>query len=181
MAMESEEQSFGMISRRRLLAGAAVAALLPMGGGLWAQTGGPSPQAGLDAFADDFGMLSRYLTGHDDLDPHLATRILAAFSEIDPDFSKKLSALRSFIEEHKPDAGDLAQALRGGQDNLGVFAQQIVRAWFMGVVGDGERARTVTYTGALMNKAVADVLTPPGYAMGPYGAWAAKPVPALPF
>ena len=46
----------------------------------------------------------------------------------------------------------------------------------LGDVGAGDTATCITYTNALMNVAVSDVLRPPSYAYGPYGSWAAKPI-----
>lgn len=53
---------------------------------------------------------------------------------------------------------------------------QIVTAWYMGIVGDGAKARCLAYETALNAQVVADVLKPPTYADGAYGSWARKPI-----
>jgi hypothetical protein len=57
----------------------------------------------------------------------------------------------------------LAQALdASGEQALRKTLNQIVSAWYLGIVG----ARTFAYAGALMYRSTADVLSPPSYVHG---------------
>ena len=56
---------------------------------------------------------------------------------------------------------------------------EIVTAWYLGVVGEGERARVVAFEKRSTPWSVADVLKPPTYCYGVYGSWTKKPVAQL--
>ncbi len=59
---------------------------------------------------------------------------------------------------------------------LAALPRKIATAWFMGIVGSGEKARCIAYESALNAVIVQDVLKPPTYAYGVYGSWAKKPL-----
>jgi hypothetical protein len=44
--------------------------------------------------------------------------------------------------------------------------RRIVTAWYTGVVGEGARARCITFETSLMHQIVADRLNPPSYCHG---------------
>jgi len=58
---------------------------------------------------------------------------------------------------------------------VAALPRKIATAWYIGVVGDGEKARCITFETNLTNVVVSDKLTPPSYCYGGYGSWAEKP------
>lgn len=46
-----------------------------------------------------------------------------------------------------------------------------MRAWCLGLVGEGEATQCIAYEDALNAVIVADVLKPPTFPYGPYGSW----------
>jgi len=123
-----------------------------------------APALGAHAAVPDgfehFMQISSALTARRDLDPSVGMALFAALHKSDPTFGGRLKALTT-------------QADAGSSDTA--TAKDILNAWYCGIVGTGAHAVCVTYVAALMNAAVADVLTPPTYAFGPYGSWAARP------
>lgn len=132
-------------SRRALLVGTAAATLLTA-------LPGRLRAAGLSVEA--FLTLSQSLTGKQDLDPALAAGYLAAFEELGQGAALERLA-----------AGAAEEAL----------AQELVAAWYSGVVRIGQQQRLVTYDAALLWSAM-DYTKPPGFcSSGGFGAWAKAP------
>jgi len=168
------QKSFAAINlgRRRMLQGAtalAAVSALPLSSQGFAQ------QAGSVA---DFSTVSQFLTGRSGLSTPFAQALWAAFTKTDPDFPNKISALAKFISENHSTASGLAPQLSADPSGKSIAAlpQAILSGWYLGVVGNGADAICVTYTEALANQNVADILSPPSYSFGAYGTWAAKPV-----
>ncbi len=131
--------------RRALLLGTAAAALL---------TALPRTPRAASLTAEEFLTLSQELTGKNDLDPALAAGYLAAFEELGQG-----AALMHLA------AGGAEQAL----------AQELVAAWYSGIVRIGQQQRLVTYEEALIWSAM-DYTKPPGFCSGGgFGAWAKAP------
>jgi hypothetical protein len=120
----------------------------------------------------DFLTLSQALTGYADLDPITAARLSAAFAEIAPDHHARIKPL--FMLVH---AGVSPDDLLGLADraSLGPTALAIVAAWYTGTAGSGVKAITVAYRDALMQRPVADALSPPTYALGGPAWWTSPP------
>lgn len=171
---DDDPSGFGAsIPRRRVLT-AGSALVLATASGLISPTplfADPSAEA-----IADFDNLSRFLTGHTTLDATLAGRILSLLQVADEAFPQKLSDLQKFIADQRVAPAGLQAALDSAKSPLAPLPRLILRAWYLGVVGEGNAAVCVTYTDALMNCAVADVLRPPSYAYGAYGSWAVRPV-----
>jgi hypothetical protein len=155
-------------TRRWLLYGLVpvyVASLIP-----WALA-----QAATDAENAAFLALSAILAGRPSLDSALAQRLYAALVADDPGFSAASASLLDLIEQRKIDPMQLQKTLDEEKSLLAPLPRRIVTAWFMGIVGDGAKARCLAFEVALNAQTVADVLKPPTYAYGAYGSWAKKP------
>jgi hypothetical protein len=155
------------LPRRAVFASIAIgyaASYLPQA---WAAA--PSP--GYEAFV----AVSKYLTGHPVLDGALAARAFSALVADDKDFAGQVEKLNTLISAQTPDPLTLQSSLDGSKSALATVPRKIVKAWYLGVVGDGERARCIAFENNLTNRAVADHLRPPSYCFGAYGSWAQKP------
>jgi hypothetical protein len=156
------------IVRRTVFAAIAVgyaASYIPQS---WAS--GPPP--GYAAFV----AVSQYLTGHPMLDAALAARAFNALVADDQDFANQVDRLDSLISSQKPDPLTLQSSLDSAKSPLASIPRKIVKAWYLGVVGDGDRARCIAFENNLTNRAVADHLRPPSYCFGAYGSWTQKPL-----
>jgi Membrane bound FAD containing D-sorbitol dehydrogenase len=135
--------------RRALLTSMAAASLFPAIAPARAQT--------TDA-QDAFLAVSTYLTGRPSLDPDHAALLLEALAADTPQFETDLRRLRAWIEEHETGAHELQRALDAEASALASLPRKIVTAWYTGVVGEGARARCVTFETSLMHQVVADWL-----------------------
>lgn len=154
------------LSRRRLLAVACASAavggmLLSPAGRSWAAL---TPQA--EAELSSFITLSQRLTGRSNLDPRIGQRLFEALAQRD-------TALKQSLAELQTRLGDVPASWSERQQWL---ARQILGGWYLGMIGDDENARVVTYENALMFKAVDDVLVIRSYCPNKPGFWAAQPV-----
>ena len=155
-------------ARRRLLAGllaAYGASLLP-----WALA-----QPALDANEPAFLAVSAILTGRLSLDVAQASRVYAALVADDPGFPASIRALLALITERSVELPKLQSVLDTERSPLAALPRRILSAWFLGIVGEGERARCIAFETALNAVIVEDVLKPPTYCYGVYGSWAKKP------
>ncbi|MCP8894535.1 sorbitol dehydrogenase family protein [Shinella daejeonensis] len=155
-------------NRRLLLFGlvsAYTASLVP-----WAMA-----QEATDADHGAFLAVSAILVGRQSLDAAHAGRLYAALSADDPEFPAAAKALLELIESRRIDPMQLQQILDDEQSPLKLVPWRIVTAWYMGIVGDGAKARCLAFETALNAEAVSDVLRPPTYAYGAYGSWTRKP------
>lgn len=156
-------------SRRRMLAGfvtAYTASLIP-----WALA---QPVAGPEQGV--FVALSAILVGRRSLDARLATRLHEALVAAYPRFAADAQALLAQINQQHVDPAQLQNVLDTARSSLAPLPRRIMRAWCLGLVGDGEATRCIAYENALDAVMVADVLEPPTYAYGPYGSWAKAPL-----
>jgi hypothetical protein len=156
-------------ARRGLLAGlvsAYTASLIP-----WALA-----QPVVDADQGAFLAVSAILAGRQALDATQATRLYVALKADDPGFPAATQALLTLISERKIDPLQLQRILDSERSPLASLPRKIVTAWFMGIVGTGNKARCLAYETALNAVIVEDVLKPPTYAYGIYGSWTKNPV-----
>jgi hypothetical protein len=154
--------------RRALLAGllsAYAASLIP-----WALA-----QPVADGAHGAFVALSALLAGRQALDQVQARRLYDALAADDRNFPAAAQALLALINQRAIDPLQLQQVLDTEQSALAPLPRKIVTAWFLGIVGNGDTARCLAFETALNAAIVADVLTPPSYAYGPYASWAVKP------
>ncbi|WP_206438784.1 sugar dehydrogenase complex small subunit [Mesorhizobium sp. M7D.F.Ca.US.005.01.1.1] len=156
-------------ARRLLLFGlvsAYTASLIP-----WALA-----QEVTEADTAPFVALSAILAGRQSLDSAQALRLYKALVADDPGFPAAAKALLDTIEQRKIDPMQLQKTLDDEKSPLKLVPWRIVTAWYMGIVGDGAKARCLAFETALNAQVVADVLKPPTYAYGTYGSWANKPI-----
>ncbi|MGJ7918529.1 sugar dehydrogenase complex small subunit [Massilia sp. LXY-6] len=123
-----------------------------------------------------FAALSALLAGRASLDQAQARRLYDALSADDPGFAAGAQALLALVNQRSIDPMQLQHVLDSEQSPLAPLPRRIASAWFLGIVGDGERARCLAFETALNAAIVADVLSPPSYSYGAYGSWATKPV-----
>ena len=126
----------------------------------------------ITAEATGFHHLSQALTGHADLDATTAARLAQAFARTAPDLHAHFAALGELVQVGMSAPEVLAAATAAG---LKPVALAIVAAWYTGTVGKGTSAVTVSYRDALMQRPVADALTPPTYIGGGPAWWTAPP------
>jgi hypothetical protein len=131
-----------------------------------------TPPAGLDGFL----MLSRKLTGRASFDALLGQRVYDALSKTDSEFAANVSALNEWLASHGGVPSDtVTQALQAGQPKLAQTVGKIMRAWYLGLVGDAPSVRVIAYERALMFDPVNDVLTIPSYCRDVPFYWTRKP------
>lgn len=166
-------------ARRHLILGAcASAAALALGGNLAWPLGGahafePSAGGGFDAFV----ALSQQLTGRAGLDPTLARRIYDALAKADTGFTANVAALNMWLNAHRGVPSDIVTAaLQTDDTRLAKTVAALMRAWYLGLVGELPTVRVVAYERALMFDPVNDVLTVPSYCRDVPFYWAKKPV-----
>jgi hypothetical protein len=131
-----------------------------------------TPPAGLDGFL----LLSRKLTGRTAFDPALAQRVYDGLSKSDSEFAGNVSALNVWLAAHGGVPSDtVTQALKADTPKLAGTVTAIMRAWYLGLVGDAPRVSVVAYERALMFDPVNDVLTIPSYCRDVPFYWTQKP------
>ena len=114
---------------------------------------------------DSFMKVSSALTGKDNLNPVTSERIFLAMGGHS---RKLLGSLESL-------AGKLGQQPATWGDADRTLAADIVRAWYLGKIGDGPEAEVVTYEHSLMYEAVSGALEPRTFCASQPGYWAEKP------
>ncbi len=132
-------------------------------------------QVVVDADRGAFVALSAIIAGRKSLDAAQATRLYDALAADDSGFPAAVRALLAFINDRSIDPLQLQRVLDAEHSVLATLPRRIATAWFMGIVGDGERARCIAFETALNAVIVADVLKPPTYCYGVYGSWGKKP------
>ncbi|MFT4507311.1 sugar dehydrogenase complex small subunit [Caballeronia sp. 15711] len=166
-------------TRRRFVLGAcasAVALAFTSAGfgfpAFFTQAFADTPPAGLDGFL----LLSRKLTGRTTFDHALAQRVYDALSKSDSEFVGNVSALNVWLAAHGGVPSDtVTQALKADTPKLAGTVTAIMRAWYLGLVGDAPRVSVVAYERALMFDPVNDVLTIPSYCRDAPFYWTQKP------
>ncbi len=135
----------------------------------------PPAGGGFDAFI----ALSQKLTGRSGFDPALGKRVYDALSKADSQFTQNVAALNTWLQRHGGVPSDtVTQALQVDQPVLAKTVGAIVRAWYLGLVGDLPQARVIAYERALMFEPVKDVLTVPSYCRDVPFYWSSKPTNA---
>ncbi|WP_246174212.1 sorbitol dehydrogenase family protein [Paraburkholderia hayleyella] len=123
--------------------------------------------------------VSQHLSARQDLNPVLARRIHDALSQADSLFARHVSALDQWLKSHEGMPADSVIAtLQTHAPELAVVARAILRAWYLGLIGEMPQARVVAFEQALMFEPVKDVLTIPSYCHDVPFYWTNKPVHA---
>ena len=123
-----------------------------------------------------FTALSAFIVGRKALDGELSARLYRALVEDDPQFDANCRALLAAIEQRQLPIDGLQSLLDAEGSAQARVPRQVAQAWFLGVVGEGKRARCLAYEHALNAEIVADQLRPPTYCYGEYGSWSKPPV-----
>lgn len=165
------------MSRRTLLGSAAVAGVA-LATGFGATVLGTSnafaAEAAATADAAAFLKLSVFLTNGKPLDATLASRYQAALNKHDAKFAEASTALQSYVADSKAANIDELLAHPELPDPVRQTIKTIVSAWYLGVVGEDDKAELIAYADALMYRPTADVLIVPTYGGGP-DSWGTKP------
>ncbi|MBN3846738.1 MULTISPECIES: sugar dehydrogenase complex small subunit [Burkholderiaceae] len=135
----------------------------------------PSAGGGLDAFL----ALSRHLTGRSGFDAVLGQRVYDALAQSDNQFAQNVAALNTWLQAHGGVPSDtVTQVLQSDQPALAKPVGAIMRAWYLGLVGEMPHVEVVAYEKALMFEPVKDVLTIPSYCRDVPFYWTQKPASA---
>jgi len=163
----------GRLDRRQVLAGmagAAIVAALPLPGMAAGQEGGVSLARFLRA--------SAVLTGQYALDPVIGRNIrslLATDADAGARIDRLVRAVEDLQHENPGNPSALLDSDRFRQEDLGAVAKEVVRGWYVGIVGPDEAPTFVTYSDALMYRAVLDVHNVPSFCGGVPHFWAEPP------
>lgn len=132
----------------------------------------PPAGGGLDAFV----ALSQQLTGRTRLDPALGKRIYEALVKTDSAFTQNVAALNTWLKTHGGVPSDtVTAALQAEEPPLAKTVGQVMRAWYLGLVGEAPTVKVLAYERALMFDPVKDVLTVPSYCRDVPFYWTRKP------
>lgn len=135
----------------------------------------PPAGGGLDAFL----ALSQRLTGRTGFDAALGKRVYDALAKSDSQFTQNVAALNTWLQGHGGVPSDIVtQALQAQQPVLAKSVSAIMRAWYLGLVGDMPHVNVIAYEKALMFDPVKDVLTVPSYCRDVPFYWTRKPLGA---
>ena len=176
------------ISRRTVLRSAVAAGGVLALGGLnlsqiataAAAVAAPATATAAPLAGDAFVALSRFLTGHADLNAGLAPRFLDALRRQDATIDVQLATLWSTIQSAKLADMDAYMAqLSAKETDLTKTAQSVVLAWYLGIVGSGPKAEMITYADALMYRPSHGITPIPSYGEGPDSWGKAPPADAL--
>ncbi len=132
----------------------------------------PPEGGGLDAFT----ALSRQLTGRPSFDSELASRIYDTLSKADSAFVSDIAKLNTWLKTHGGVPSDTVTAALASEDaRLSKTVGHVVRAWYLGLVGQRPNVQVVAYEHALMFDPVNDVLTIPSYCRDVPFYWTQRP------
>ena len=118
--------------------------------------------------AAQFGALSTTLTGYPPGEPADVAQMFAAFAT--PDRRSVLTKLADVVANTPPSQLDAALRSNG----LEALANDLVAAWYSGVVGTGNRAKLVLYADAYVWSSMT-FSKPMGVCGGVTGYWAKPP------
>jgi hypothetical protein len=156
--------------RRRVLGG-----MLAAWSAAWVPTAAAQQQTARQHAA--FVALSAILTGRSSLDDAHAARLFDALAANDPNFAAAVTTLLAMIDKRRINPRRLQSLLDAEHSALAPLPRSVMSAWYLGIVGEGARARCIAFESALNAAVVADVLMPPSYCHGAYGSWSGKPSP----
>ncbi|MBR0559773.1 sugar dehydrogenase complex small subunit [Neokomagataea anthophila] len=160
----SEEQ---FVPRRRVLQimGAAIATAL---------LSNIAPVHANEALEDQFFQISKKTTGHANLDPIIARRLLSALRTVFPSYDEKISQLAKHITDDDTPEDILTKANTCGQSDT---VHNLIAAWYIGTATRHMNAPVIAYYNALMYQPTRDALPVPTYCFAEPGWWAQDPPP----
>lgn len=171
----NSDRPLGLSRRSLLLSSSGALVLVACGKHQVLTSAASSPAVSSPVITEEsasFLRLSKALTGHGDLDATTAARLVTAFAVVAPDMRGHFASMGALVRDGISAPDVLSAATTVG---LRPVALAIVAAWYTGTVGQGVHARTVSYRDALMQRPVADALSPPTYALGGPAWWSAEP------
>jgi len=130
--------------------------------------GAAAESAGAALPVDQFAALSARLTGHPASDPSVAAKLLAALAT--PARSASLRQLAALVSVTPDEQLDSALHAHG----FDAIANELVAAWYSGVVKNRDGEQIVLYTDALVWTAMT-FSKPMGLCGGAFGYWSDPP------
>jgi hypothetical protein len=166
-------------ARRALVKGAVALGVL---GGAWTpmtftRAIAAAPAASVPATVTAFQQASSFLTSKS-VSPMLAQRAYDALKKRMPDIDTTVASINTLVADRKLVDMDAYLALQDVDKSLDRQAKDIVRAMYLGVVGDDEKAELFAYEEAFMYDPTRDVLVVPTYGRGP-DSWGEKPAETI--
>lgn len=161
------------LQRTSVMGGAALSTTLSTSLGLALGAGLSMPALAFAAPEDDFLASSAFLTGHQ-LDKVLGARFLAALTKNDATFTTRMAALSAAIKQANVPDMDAFLALPNKDPALIATANEVVSAWYLGVVGKGADAVLISFEEALMFAPTKNYTYIPTYGGGP-NSWVVTP------
>ena len=134
----------------------------------------PAVSADVPAAVAAFQQASTFLTSKS-VNATMASRAYEALKKRMPDLDKTVASINGLVTEKQLGDMDAYLALQDVDKGLDKQAKDIVRAMYLGVVGDDEKAELFAYEEAFMYDPTRDVLVVPTYGRGP-DSWGTKPV-----
>jgi fructose 5-dehydrogenase small subunit len=164
------------VRRRALMVATAVAGASVLAPEMLApsRAAGRAAARALNPDEAQFLAVSRAVTGHQDLNPEIATRLFAAMVRTFPDYGARIAAL-----SHLTQAGGKPEEIlaRAEEANQRQAMLGLVAAWYTGSVRDRTNAPMVAYYDALMYRPTSDALPVPTYCFGTPAWWTETPPP----
>ncbi|GBQ37400.1 hypothetical protein HLH34_08755 [Gluconacetobacter azotocaptans] len=160
------------VSRRTLMMATAVAGVSTLAPEMLAP--GRAAARALSADEARFLAVSKAVTGHQDLNPDIATRLFAAMVRTFPGYGARIEAL-----SHLTGGGGAPEEIlaRAEEANQRQTMLGLVAAWFTGSVQDKTNAPMVAYYDALMYRPTHDALPVPTYCFAAPAWWTEAPPP----
>jgi hypothetical protein len=137
----------------------------------------PAGSAEVPAAVAAFQQASAFLTSKS-VNAAMAARGYDALKKRMPDLDKTVASINALVAEKQLGDMDAYLALTDVDKGLDTQAKDIVRAMYLGVVGDDEKAELFAYQEAFMYDPTRDVLVVPTYGRGP-NSWGEKPVESI--
>jgi hypothetical protein len=167
--------AFAQIGRRVAPYGLGVGLGVPQAFGAAPATSAVSSDSSDSAYRA-FIALSQRLTGRTHFDAVLGQRIHAALKRANGQFERNVGALNVWLQAHGGVPSDVVTAaLKPDLPELAATVGDIVRAWYLGVIGEMPKVQLIAYEKALMFGAVDDVLPIPSYCRDLPFYWTLKP------
>ncbi len=157
-----------IISRRKMLM------LLATSAGVYSFH--PVLAAGTAARDKKFFFLSQLLTGEDKLDPDTGIELAAGLRRLDPNFDKDTDRLMTSLQAEKVESFSQLSDLSFLSAKDKSTATEIVRAWYLGRVGNSPANGAATeYDAALMFRPTDSAISIPGFPVGGPEYWTLAP------
>ncbi|GBR54943.1 hypothetical protein AA106555_1871 [Neokomagataea thailandica NBRC 106555] len=120
--------------------------------------------------------LSRFVTGHDNLNLETGTALFAGLQALRQTARQDIATLNTRIAQSQ--ASDIeAFEPQIANDPLHPFVLQIIKGWYAGVLESGTNAKVYAFGNALMYQSTRDNIVIPTYAHNGPNYWLAEPNP----